>query len=253
MSWASRMRTKYIVSIGSVFAVLIGVPLVIWLYEPASCFDGELNQGEYSIDRGGPCTLLDSRALIPHAVLWTQEFKVRDGLYNAVAYIENPNQGAGVIEAPYRLKLYDDRNVLVAERTGVTFVMPGNITPIFVGSIPSGERTAARAFLEFAAPLVWERLYDRTKEVKVTNKRLRQETTTPRITAEIENDGVKDLTDVEVVAVVFDTAGNAFAASSTNIPLLPGGEKREVVFTWPAPFEYKQSRIDVIVTALPSE
>lgn len=251
MSWASRRRATYLGSILGALALIIGVPLVMWLYEPANCFDGELNQGEVSIDRGGPCKLLDERTLIPHSSLWSRAFSVRSGSYNAVAYIENPNQSAGVVVAPYRFKLYDDESVLVAEREGATFLMPGAITPIFESQIQTGNRIPSRTFFEFAGPLVWERLTDRSKDISVQNKQVFDTESRPRVTARIQNRSVRDMADVLLVAVVFDISGNAFAASSTVIPLLPGDETQSVTFTWPEAFDRRVARVDVMPAIAP--
>src|SRR3989344_828026 len=140
MSWASRRRTVYLLGIFLFFAVVLGIPTAIWLYEPPTCFDGTQNQGETALDKGGPCVLLDERTLSPSAILWSRAFSVRTGSYNALAYIENPNRDAGVRLVAYRFGLYDEKNVLVAERDGRTFVMPGGITPVFEGAIDTGNR-----------------------------------------------------------------------------------------------------------------
>src|SRR3989344_7429415 len=91
MSWASRRRTFYILGIVLFFMVTVGIPAAIFLYKPPTCFDGKQNQEETAVDKGGPCLLLDERTLVPHAVVWSRSFEVRDGTYSAVAYIENPN------------------------------------------------------------------------------------------------------------------------------------------------------------------
>lgn len=233
------------------FSVPTAIFLAYALYKPATCFDGILNQGETNIDRGGPCKLLDERRLIPHSILWARTFLARPGVHSAIAYIENPNTEAGVKAAPYRMKIYDERNIIVAERIGVVSVMPGTITPVFEGTIDSGERFATRAFFEFSAPLVWERLHDRSRSVAVSDKIIRDAETSPRVSAILNNTDVVDLKDVRVTAVVFDTAGNAFAASSTEIPILAPNEKTTVTFTWPTGFKRRVSRIDVLPIVSP--
>lgn len=246
MSWASRRRTIYTLGVILFFLVVIGVPVVIWLYEAPTCFDGKMNQGETAIDKSGPCTLLDARTLQPHAVLWSRAFPVRGGLYSATAYVENPNRGAGVRAVGYRFGLYDARNVLVAERFGTAYIMPGGITPIFEGAIDTGNRTVARTYFEFTSPLVWEKMQNTASVITVLDKNVVDASATPRLTARIENTSVVVLPNPLFVAVVLDTAGNAFAASATTITRLAGGEKGEVVFTWPDPFPHVVGRIDVI-------
>jgi len=252
MSWASRRRFTYLASIFGIVAILVSIPLAMWYYEPATCFDGVQNQGETAIDRSGPCQLLDPRALSPHTILWARAFSTRSGMHNAVAYVENPNGTAGVARAPYRFRLYDERNVLVAEKEGSTFVMPGTITPVFVGAVDTGNRAVIRAHFEFTAPLVWERMYDTTKPIVVVSKEMKDANAAPRLVAVIENTSVESFRDIQFVASVYDTVGNAFAGSSTVVPILEDGERREITFTWPERFEYQPGRIDVTPVLEPS-
>lgn len=251
MTWASRRRALYLTGVTAFFAVVLGVPFAIWWYQPADCTDGKMNGGETAVDRGGPCPLLDERTLIPHAIQWARAFAVRDGTWSAVAYVENPNDEGGVMEVPYRFKLYDDRNIIVAEREGSTYIMPGAVTPIFVGGIDTGNRTVARTYFEFASPLVWERSSDTSRVIDVTGKTTADEQTTPRLTAIVHNISVVDAKDVQFVAIVYDPSGNAIAASRTEIPRLSADEKREVIFTWPDPFVSAVGRLDVIPLRAP--
>lgn len=254
MSWASRRRSAYVFGVIGLFAVLALIPLVYWYANiQESCFDGLQNQGETAVDKGGPCQLLDERTLTPHAILWTRAFQVRDGSYSVVAYVENPNENAGVSLVPYRFRLYDERNVLVAERDGSTFIMPGAVTPVYEGAIDTGNRAVARAYLEFTAPLVWERLYDATRPIIIATKNLTDPGTSPRLSARVQNTSVTNMRDVDFIAVVFDTAGNAFASSATVLESLEDGEEREVVFTWPDPFVYLPGRTDIIPLLAPKE
>ena len=246
MSWASRRQTAYISGITLFFLIVVGVPAAILLYKPPTCFDGKQNQEETAVDKGGPCLLLDERTLVPHAVVWSRSFEVRDGTYSAVAYIENPNGDAGVQRVAYRFGLYDDRNVLVAEREGTTFIMPAGITPVFQGGIDTGRRTVARTYFEFIEPLVWERMQSKVGTLTIYNKDVTDTTSVPRLTSLVRNEAVADIINPTFVAVVFDTAGNAFAASETLLPRIPAGQAQELVFTWPDAFRYAVGRLDVI-------
>jgi hypothetical protein len=246
MSWASRRRAVIITGLLFLFFGGVSIPLAMWIYEPPTCFDGVQNQGETSSDRGGPCILLDDRTLVPHAVLWSRGFPVRDGTWSAVAYVENPNEGAGVREVPYRYKLYDDKNILVAEREGVTYIMPGSVTPIYEGGIDTGHRNVARAYFEFMAPLVWERVRGTADKIEISGKTLSDPDSAPRVTAVAENTDVADVRNAQFVAVIFDSGGNAMAASRTVVSLLPAGGRESLTFTWPDPLPRSPGRIDVI-------
>lgn len=237
------------------FTVVVGLPVAYKLLTiKPTCSDGVQNQGETEIDRGGPCPLLDAQSLQPHAILWTRAFRVRDGSYSAVAYIQNPNKEAAVRQAQYRFALYDSRNVLVAERVGAAYLMPGTITPIFEPNIDTGMRTVVRTYLEFTAPLVWERGDNAALAVSVGNKQLFTTETTPRITATAENSSVADILNPgpSFVVVVFDPVGNAFAASATALARLDAGVSAPISFSWPDPFPATVGRIDVIPLVPPT-
>ena len=253
MSWASRRRTSYTVGVIIFFAVVIGGPLTYWYFSiPPTCSDGIRNQGETSADKGGPCFVLDEDSLQQYALLWARSFRVRDGSYNAVAYIQNPNKEAGVRAARYRFGLYDSQNVLVAEREGTMYIMPGATTPVIEARINAGNRIVAHTYFEFTAPFTWERMKNNATTISVNNKNISNIAEAPRLSALAQNNSVVAQTDISFVAVIFDPAGNAFAASATSLERLNAGESSEIVFTWPDPFAIQPSRLDVVPLVAPS-
>lgn len=252
MSWASRRRFQYATGVIVFFAVVVGGPVTYhFLTIPPTCFDGIQNQGETDVDRGGPCQRLDPRAIAPSAVLWSRAFSVRDGSYNAVAYLQNPNGNAGVSSASYKFGLYDSQNVLIAERTGTTPIMPGGITPIFAGAIDTGNRVVAHTYFQLMDAPNWERLANAVQDIKVSDVNLSDAAGQPRITATVNNASVDDVRNLTFVATVFDPAGNAFAASQTQLDVLHGGEEEQVIFSWPDPFNVTVGRIDILPVASP--
>ncbi len=253
MSWASQRRTSYAVGVTVFFLVIIGGPIAHWYFTiPVSCFDGIQNQGETAVDMGGPCELLDPHALSSEAILWTRAFRVRDGSYNAVTYIRNQNATAGVLQASYKFGLYDANNILVAEQSGTTPLMPGTITPIFSGAVDTGNRVVTHAYFEFTAPLKWEKLSDTSSVINIHDTSVTDTQTVPRVSAIATNTSVKDLKNVIFIVTAFDPAGNAFAASQTAVDALPAGTDQSIVFTWPNPFHVPVGRVDIKVVTAPS-
>lgn len=253
MSWASRRRTAYAGGVILFFVIVIGVPLAYWYFSiPPTCSDGIKNQGESAPDRGGPCFILDERVLQAHATLWARSFRVRDGTYNAVAYVQNSNGEAGVRAARYRFGFYDSQNILVAEREGVTYIMPGAMTPVLEARINAGNRIVAHTYFEFTEPLTWERMRNNARAISVNNKDISNTSEVPRLSASVRNNSVMDFIGVSFVAVIFDPAGNAFAASATSLERLPADESSQIVFTWPDPFTIQPGRIDIIPLVAPS-
>ena len=231
----------------------MGAPLAyVYFSIPPTCSDGIQNQDETAVDRGGQCFVLDERTLQPHALLWARSFRVRDGSYNAVAYIQNPNKDAGVREARYRFSLYDSQNILIAERQGTMYIMPAATTPVFEAGINAGNRVVAHTYFEFTKPFTWERMKNNALAISINNKDISNTLGAPRVEALARNNSVADQVDVSFVAVVFEPAGNAFAASATSLQRLNAGETSKVVFTWPDPFAFQPGRIDIIPLIKPT-
>lgn len=248
MNWAARRKLIYISCIVAFFLVVIGGPIVykIATIQP-TCHDGIQNQGETAIDEGGPCLKLNPAELQPHVVLWARAFQVRDGSYSAVAYIENPNKNAGVQEANYEFSLYDSQNILIAQQSGTTYIMPGGVTPVFVSGINAGNRIVAHTYFALTdGTLDWIRTVAPQATIIVGNDQSNDIATTPTVTALAQNPSVIDENaPVSFTAVVYDTAGNAMAASQTQIDRLPAQGQQQIVFTWPQPFPSAVGSIDI--------
>lgn len=246
MSWASRRRVTY--AAGLIILLCAGAAALLFklLDRPTTCADGIQNQGETAIDKGGPCPILDENFLTPVSVSWARSFEVRDGLYSAAAYIENANKDAGVRAARYHFRFYDDKNVIVAEREGVTPIMAGSVTPIFESGIETGNRDIARTYVEFPDALIWERLENPAAGVKISNKELTETDAGSRLSAYVENTALRPVSDLSLVAVIFSPAGNARAGSKTTLGALSAGDIQQVVFTWPSSFGAPTGRVDIL-------
>ena len=133
-----------------------------------------------------------------------------------------------------------------------TFIMPGGITPVFEGAINTGNRTVAHTYFEFTSPLVWERMANPARAISISNRSLSATDATPRLEAYAENTSVAPIANPSFVAVIFNPAGNAFAASATTLTRLAGGERGTIVFTWPDPFPEVVGRIDILPVLPPA-
>ena len=249
MSWASRRRTIYGSGVVIFFVAIIGIPAFLFWYERPTCFDGVQNQEELGIDKGGPCVFLHSSQVQNIAILWSRSFKVIPGLYNAVAQIDNPNFQAGAIGVQYSFKLFDERNLLIAERKGTTYISPNKVISVFEGGIETGERIPVRTFFEFLEEPEWERVNSPVEGLEVESRVLSNEGLSPRIDAVILNQSFKDIFDIEVIATIFNAEDVAIASSRTVINVLPKQSSQSIVFTWPQKFSSTASRIEIIPRA----
>jgi hypothetical protein len=130
--------------------------------------------------------------------------------------------------------------------------MPGSITPIFEGAIDTGNRVVAHTYFDLTAQPVWEKLRNTASPLSLSNVEITDVSTIPRVTAQVKNTAVGDIDDITLIAIVYDPAGNAFAASQTTQSALGGGESAKLIFTWPAPFNITVGRVQVIPLSAPA-
>lgn len=235
--WATKRKLGY--SLLTIFAlvIFIAVPLFLILYQTPTCFDNEHNQDELGVDCGGSCVLVCRNTHLEPIVHWQRSFRVTDSVYNAVAYVENPNIEEGVNNISYLFKVYDKDGSLLAKREGVTFIPKQKAFAVFEGGIAVGERAPVRTTFEFTGDAQWTKNTSRDPEIFVTNKALTNEEFAPRIDAVLDNRSLETIENVEIVALVYDDDRNAIGASRTLIEDVEKAEKKSLVFTWPEPFQ----------------
>ena len=250
MSWAQRRKLIYISGIVIFLLLVVVLPLVIRLYTPPTCFDNKQNQGEFGVDCGGPCTLLCSNQYAPLTVKWSRFSKVDDGVYNALAYIENPNLNAGASNLSYIFKLYDKDGILLKERTGVTFAPADKIMAVFEPEMQTGKQVPARVEFSFTSSAVWLKQASMENNLSISNSVVTREDSAPRLTATLTNKSINQIKSIEAIAIIYNEAGNTIAFSRTIVNALAGREAREINFNWPKPFIDTYARTEIVLKVL---
>ena len=233
MTWASRRKSLYLgVSLTIILFIALGVTYAFFSRLP-SCTDGLRNGDEQGIDCGGVCEKLCRGEARAPTVLWSRAFEVAPGLYSAAAYLENPNAGAYARNARYVFKLFDDNNVLIAERESAIDLPTQRIISIVETNIGTGSRIPVRTFFEFIRDISWEKA-PTAPQVRVTGTIFDERSR--RLEASVVNEDMIDVTDINASAVLFDAEGTARAASKSKIARLRKGRTEQIVFTWPTVF-----------------
>ena len=252
MSWASKRQFLYFAGALFVFIVVLALPTFFLVYTPPTCSDKIQNQGELGVDCGGPCSILCKADALDIIVHWQRAFKVKDGVYNALAYVENPNLNSGVSKLVYRFKFYDSDNILISERKGETFIPPNKIFGVFESNITTGSRVPARTIFEFLDSPVWQKNFSQDPVFLITNKLLFDKDNLPRLTASLENHTTDAPYSVEVVAILYDATGNAVAVSKTVVDSPAKDSSVPLIFTWPEQFGTPVVRTELTYRVVPS-
>jgi len=232
--WAFWRRLQYGGAVFILLALFSGWVSYRVFYQPPNCFDTKHNGNETGIDCGGGC-LRVCAAIANHPVVrWSRSFKVTNGQYNAVAYVENSNQEIGAPELNYTFSLFD-ADGLIIKRSGTTFLPPNGTYPIFVGRIFTGDRVPTNTLIELEPVNVWLPVAVGREQFRLVGRELRATDTKPRLNATLFNNDRTAVSEVEVVATIFNIEGEALTASKTVVDRFAPNSDSDMVFTWPEP------------------
>lgn len=230
--WALWRRIYY----GSGFAgfwIVVGVLIYFTnFYQPATCFDGELNGDEIEIDAGGSCVRLAASTVMQPSIVWAESFEITPGQYNSVAYIENRNSVAATPELRYTFILYNNDTV-VTERSGTTVLPPNSSYPIFEGRIFTDGQEITNTQLVIEPPEVWIPAMVGSEQFSTNDIDLQNVDTRPTLDVELENTTLTVAENVEVVATIFNDEGRAVTASETFVESFAPRSTADIQFTWP--------------------
>lgn len=233
-SWAFWRRVQYGTGFGLFLMLVFGLVYYNYFYEVPTCFDGTQNGNERGVDCGGACTRICAFDVIQPAATWARSFRVTDGQYNAVAYIENRNRAAATPEIPYTFSLYDEDG-LITERSGTTILPPDSSYPVFESRIDTQGRVPTQTFIELGEASMWVPAGAGSDQFTVRSRTLTNVDARPRLDAILYNNSLTEAREVEVIATIFDQNGNALNSSRTFIDNFPPRAEATAVFTWPEP------------------
>lgn len=239
MTWALKRQIFYIivlVLVVLIFGYLILSPVI---NKTQSCIDGIQNGGETGIDCGGSCAKACLAQVDQVSVLWARSFRVIEGRYNAVAYLENQNRNVAVNKINYRFRFADANNIYIGKREGSTFIPSSGKFAIFEPGIDIGHSIPVYTTLEFTEVPQWvsvPSLKVNQLQLLVSNISLIGENLSPFLSATLKNNSLFTIPDIKVVAILYDINHNAVSASSTYLDSLGAEEEKDLNFTWPEPF-----------------
>jgi hypothetical protein len=247
-SWAQKRKLIYGSATFLFLLCVIGIPVYLTYFNnPPTCTDHVQNGNEQGVDCGGFCVTACAGEVLPEPiVLWSRPFSVARGLNNLIAYVQNPNVNYVAEPIEYVFLVYDKDNVLIGTREGKALVPPTKTFPIFEPAFNAGERKPVKSVFEFTAPAIWKRFQSVKPELSIADENLKNASSTPRLEASLVNETINKYKDVEVVAIIYNEEGNAVAASKTLVDVLPAEDQVPIVFTWPEPFDFKISKIEII-------
>ena len=251
MDWGTRRKATVIaIFLGMVILVIVYIIYIFFLKKPETCTDGLRNQDERGIDCGGVCSRMCDADVSPVIILWQRPIKISDGVYTALAYIENKNENAGAQKISYEMRMYDEKNILLTEPVaGETFLSPNGRSVIMENNINTGNRIPKTVFFHIKYPILWDRTITHadTSFITSSNVETRDIETYPKISARIKNNHTTyDYKNLPVNIIVYNAKGNVMTASNTVVDILPHLSEKNIYFSWQIPFSEKPARVEII-------
>ncbi len=253
MSWASRRKTTYGLSV-LFFCIIIFIAIAFsFFYKKPTCFDGAMNGNETGIDCGGSCEKLCRADFSNPIVSWVRTARITNpGNYNFLAYVINPNIGVGAKNAVYDLKIYDKQNVLIFEKTGSTYIPAVSNFTVFEEGININDKIPEHVVFTFQNGIAWEKIPSPELSLQTVTKDLENPDTKPKLSVTLKNTSVLPIKNIESVAILYDENGNAIAFSRTVSDVIDKDSTADIVYTWPEPFDSKIFKIDIFSKVLPN-
>ncbi len=251
--WATKRKLIYLGIPILTLVILLTAFFFLIFYKKPTCFDGKKNSDETGIDCGGSCVILCTAETLDPIVHWSRVFRVTGNIYNAVAYIENPNINSDAFNVPYSFKIYDskDKTRLLLKRDGIAFIPKNKIFAIFEGPIDFSSSTPAlQSDFQFTGKPVWIKDNNTLPEIIIKDQSLSNENKAPRIDATVSNNSLYPVSNIEVIAIVYEDKDRAIGASRTLVNTIPSAKSASIVFTWPKPFEVGQESCTVPVDVM---
>jgi hypothetical protein len=130
-----------------IFLIFIS-PLLIFLFfslykflsPKPTCFDNIKNQGEVDIDCGGPCPPCEVKKLEPLRISSKRFISYKDGSYDFVFKIFNPNEKYGLEKLSYYFELYDKEGKKIFETPKETsFIYPNETRWLIIQNVKAPE------------------------------------------------------------------------------------------------------------------
>jgi hypothetical protein len=248
-SWSKRRKLIYALILLVIVAVVVGIPLFVIFYKAPTCFDGKQNGSEQGVDCGGKCTKLCQNEFLPPSVAWSRIESVVPGVYNAAAYIINPNNTGEAKNVPYHMELYDRDGMLIIEKKGTVTIPPHRNTLAFSSLIKVDKSIPTKVLFEFTSLPDWNKKADTLDPLVVVSKEYKEEGNTSSLLVSLRNDGLKILNNIGIYVVLYDKSGNAIGFSKTVLDSIMPKATSLAPFTWNTNRQGEVVSIEVLYVA----
>lgn len=238
MEWSKKRKILYALVFASVATLIVAYPAYLLINKAPTCSDQKQNGAETGVDCGGGCALQCLAEVKAPRIVWAKAFYLGGPYYDLGAFVENPNANAGVKNARYAFRVFDNEGKVLAEEKGTTEIAPGAGFVLFEPNVAiSGNPDRVEVVFEQEDLSRWVKARVASSVIVTKNKSLKNTDTKPRFDATLVNtDLVNNVANLTAGAIIYDARRNPIAVSRTYVDSISKGGEEGVVFTWPRRF-----------------
>lgn len=244
ISWSKRRKLKIITITFFIFLFLTVSVYFIFLKEKPNCFDGFKNGLEEGVDCGGNCSEICIFRATGINTLWARAFLIKDGVYNLMALIENPNFNYQV-KTTYTILAYDARGAKIFEHKNNILLLPAEKRAIFLPTIISRNEKISKVFINFDEIESLVKASPAENKITILSKNITENFSQTKLKVNLKNNTLQPLRNIEVIGVLSDKNNNVIQVGKTFLNYLNKEEEKEIFITWPQSFSEKVTIIDV--------
>lgn len=234
-------KRAVIILIWLLFFFLLGWGLYSVFRTKATCFDGVKNQNEEDVDCGGVCFKQCKK--VEAKELFVGEVGVVDssvaGQYDFFGVVSNPNSLYGSASFDYQIKFSDEDGAVLGEKSGNSFILPGDKKYIIENNIAL---PATPAKIEMTTSnsrwVEFNEEYSKP-ELKIINKTYGPITDGVgfyEAKGLLKNDSPYDFATIKIGVILKDGSGKIVALNSTAMQTVRSNEVRDFRVFWPGRF-----------------
>lgn len=187
--------------------------------------------------------------LAPIKIISTKLLNIENGDYDFVAKVSNPNTDYGSPDAEYEITFYNAAGNQISQKRGSFYILPGQTryvleTPLkFLEPISRADMAIKNIDWQQLDPLSVGGVSLISKNVSYNQ--INQAGVFGKVGGSIQNDSDFDLSEVEVLAVLYDQSDSIIAVNRTNIQTFLARTSRGFETAWYSSFIGQVVRPDI--------
>jgi hypothetical protein len=236
-----RRNNKRILIVGIYLLIFFLLGWMIYsLMKPGpTCTDGKKNQNETGIDCGGVCRACEKTYQTQDLIIKEKAFVPGgQGKYDVMVRVSNPNNQIAGSSFSYDIKLKDASGIVLAEKSGKSFILPVESKYIIETGL---ETNGIPAQTEVSIDIPeWEEFFGYERpELNIYNKRYELISSGigySKAFGLLRNESPFDFNTVKIKVVLRDAGGQPIAFNKTEMNTINSGEQRDFSMIWPTSF-----------------